>query len=100
MKEGRDLWWDEIVDGQPDTFEPAELGAEEMLLHPLYVGDDGQAKGDSPHPGAVTWSALATTHHYVFDLKPDDVIGAQPTSAGGQGTATSSTAHCAMVPPG
>ena len=40
MKEGRDLWWDEIVDGQPDTFEPAELKRRGHALHPLHLGDD------------------------------------------------------------
>ncbi len=72
MKEGRDLWWDEIVDGQPDTFEPAELGAEEMLYILYTSGTTAKPKGIVHTQGGYL-VGVATTHHYVFDLKPDDV---------------------------
>ena len=72
MKEGRDLWWDEIVDGQPDTFEPAELGAEDMLYILYTSGTTAKPKGIVHTQGGYL-VGVATTHHYVFDLKPDDV---------------------------
>ncbi|HEX2370699.1 MAG TPA: acetate--CoA ligase, partial [Acidimicrobiia bacterium] len=72
MKEGRDLWWDEIVDGQPDTFEPAELGAEDMLYILYTSGTTAKPKGIVHTQGGYL-VGVATTHHYVFDLKPEDV---------------------------
>ena len=72
MKEGRDLWWDEIVDGQPDTFEPAELSAEDMLYILYTSGTTAKPKGIVHTQGGYL-VGVATTHHYVFDLKPDDV---------------------------
>ena len=72
MKEGRDLWWDELVEDQPETFEPAELGAEDMLYILYTSGTTAKPKGIVHTQGGYL-VGVATTHHYVFDLKPDDV---------------------------
>ncbi len=72
MKEGRDLWWDEVVADKPDTFDPAELDAEEMLYILYTSGTTAKPKGIVHTQGGYL-VGVAATHHYVFDLKPDDV---------------------------
>ena len=72
MKEGRDLWWDEIVDGQPDTFPSRPRWVPRRCSTSSTPRGRPASQGDSPHPGRLP-GGVATTHHYVFDLKPDDV---------------------------
>ena len=72
MKEGRDLWWDDLVADQPDTFDPAELDAEDMLYILYTSGTTAKPKGIVHTQGGYL-VGVAATHHYVFDLKPDDV---------------------------
>ncbi len=70
MEEGRDLWYDEIcAAAAPDC--PAEpLDAE----HPLFIlytsGSTASPKGILHTTGGYLTGA-ATTHRYVFDLKPE-----------------------------
>jgi acetyl-CoA synthetase len=75
MQEGRDLWWQELVAGMPD--DPQSCPCEEMdsedLLYLLYTsGTTARPKGIA-HTTAGYLVGVATTHHYVFDLKPDSV---------------------------
>ena len=70
MREGRDVYYDEIVAAaDPDC--PAEpLDAE----HPLYIlytsGSTAKPKGILHTTGGYL-TGVAATHRYVFDLKPD-----------------------------
>jgi acetyl-CoA synthetase len=75
MREGRDVWWHELVDGLSD--DPASCPCEELdsedLLYLLY------SSGTTAKPKAIVHTTggylvgTATTHHYIFDIKPDSV---------------------------
>ena len=71
----RDAWWHELVEGQDD--DPASAPAEPMdaedLLYLLYTsGTTAKPKG-IVHTTAGYLVGAATTHHYIFDVKPDSV---------------------------
>jgi acetyl-CoA synthetase len=75
MKEGRDLWWHELVEGESD--EPASCPCEPMdsedLLYLLYTsGTTAKPKG-IVHTTAGYLVGVATTHYYIFDVKPESV---------------------------
>ncbi len=72
MTDGRDVWYHDIVADQPATSEPAVLGAEDLLYILYTSGTTGKPKGIVHTQGGYLTGAI-TTHHYVFDLKPDDV---------------------------
>jgi len=72
MTEGRDVWYHEIIATQPAVSEPAVLGAEDLLYILYTSGTTGKPKGIVHTQGGYLTGAT-TTHHYVFDLKPDDV---------------------------
>ena len=71
----RDLWWDELVQGKSD--DPASCPCEPMdsedLLYLLYTsGTTAKPKGIVHTTGGYL-AGVATTHHYIFDVKPDSV---------------------------
>ena len=71
MKQGRDLTWNDLVDGQPTDAAscPCEPMDSEDLLYLLYTsGTTAKPKGIA-HTTAGYLVGVAATHHYVFDLK-------------------------------
>jgi acetyl-CoA synthetase len=75
MQEGRDVWWHELVDGEPD--DPASCPCEPMdsedLLYLLYTsGTTAKPKG-IVHTTAGYLVGVASTHYYIFDVKLDSV---------------------------
>ncbi|HVA21594.1 MAG TPA: acetate--CoA ligase [Candidatus Micrarchaeia archaeon] len=75
MAEGRDRWWHELTDGV--DADPASCPCEAMdaedLLYLLYTsGTTARPKG-IVHTTAGYLVGVSTTHHYVFDIKPDTV---------------------------
>ena len=75
MQEGRDVWWHDVVAGESDEPEscPCEPMDSEDLLYLLYTsGTTARPKGIA-HTTAGYLVGVATTHHYIFDVKPDSI---------------------------
>ena len=75
MKEGRDVWWHDVVDSQSD--DPAScpcepMDSEDMFFLMLSSGTTGKPKG-IVHSTAGYLAGASTTHYYVFDIKPETV---------------------------
>jgi acetyl-CoA synthetase len=73
MTEGRDAWYDELAARVPD--DPASCRCEPMdaedLLFLMYTsGTTAKPKGIAHTTGGYL-VGVATTHHYIFDLKPE-----------------------------
>src|SRR4051794_23170825 len=71
----RDVWWQDVVEGKSDDPEscPCEPMDAEDLLYLLYTsGTTAKPKG-IVHTTAGYLVGVATTHHYIFDVKPDSV---------------------------
>src|SRR5436305_3871034 len=70
MKDGRDVWYHDVMEAADDECPAEELDAE----HPLYVlytsGSTGKPKGVL-HTTAGYLTGVSSTHKFVFDLKPD-----------------------------
>ena len=73
MKPGRDVWWHEVIEGQPPTCEPEWVDAE----HPLYLlytsGSTGKPKGIQHCTGGYLLQAKLSTQ-WIFDLRDEDVF--------------------------
>jgi acetyl-CoA synthetase len=71
MQEGRDRWWHELATDESEC--PCEQMDAEDLLYLLYTsGTTAKPKGIA-HTTAGYLVGVATTHHYIFDVKPDSV---------------------------
>ena len=75
MQPGRDLWAHDVLKDMSD--DPASCPCEPMdsedLLYLLYTsGTTAKPKGII-HTTAGYLVGVATTHHYIFDVKPDSV---------------------------
>ena len=73
MVEGRDLWWHDVIQGQPETCEPEWVESE----HPLFLlytsGSTGKPKGVQHSTAGYLLQAVLTTK-WTFDIKPDDIF--------------------------
>ena len=73
MKEGRDHWWHDVVQGQPMDCEPTWVNAE----HPLFIlstsGSTGKPKGVQHSTGGYLLHAILTMK-WTFDSKPTDIF--------------------------
>ena len=69
MREGRDVWWHDVVPAQPDACPPEEMGAEDLLFLLYTSGTTGRPKGIMHTTGGYLTQA-ASTHRLVFDLDP------------------------------
>jgi len=70
--EGRDHWWHEIVERQSDVCEPVQVDSEHLLYLLHTSGTTAKPKGVMHTTGGYL-TGVSTTHHYIFDIKPEDV---------------------------
>src|SRR5487761_809590 len=75
MKDGRDVWFHDVIRGASDSAAscPCEPMDSEDLLYLLYTsGTTAKPKGIIHTTGGYL-VGVATTHHYIFDIKPNSV---------------------------
>ena len=70
--DGRDVWYHELVPGQPATLAPEPMDAEDTLFLLYTSGSTGRPKGIRHTTGGYLVGTWLTTR-YVFDLQADDV---------------------------
>ncbi len=71
-KDGRDLWFHEVVAKQATECEPAEMNAEDPLFILYTSGSTGAPKGLKHTTGGYMVFA-GLTHQYVFDYREGEV---------------------------
>ena len=72
MVDGRDHWYHDLIAAEEPVNDPAVLDAEDPLYILYTSGTTAKPKGIVHTQGGYLTGAT-TTHHYVFDLKPDDI---------------------------
>lgn len=72
MTDGRDLWWDEVMEDAKDKCPCEEMDAEDPLFILYTSGSTGKPKGVL-HTTAGYMVYTATTHKYIFDYHEEDV---------------------------
>ncbi len=71
MKEGRDLWWHELMKDAPSYAEPEKMDSEDILYILYTSGTTGKPKGIVHTTGGYLVGVHITTK-WVFDLKEED----------------------------
>ena len=69
---GRDIWYHELVAGQPAECEPEPMDAEDLLYLLYTSGTTGKPKGIAHTTGGYM-TQVAATHRMIFDIHEDDV---------------------------
>jgi len=72
MRDGRDHWWHDVVDGEAPECAAEEMDSEDLLYILYTSGTTGKPKGIMHTTGGYLTQCYATTK-WVFDLKDDDV---------------------------
>jgi acetyl-CoA synthetase len=72
FREGRDLWYHDLVAGQPAECPPEEMDAEDLLYLLYTSGTTGKPKGIA-HTSGGYLTGVSATHRMIFDIHDDDV---------------------------
>ena len=70
--EGRDVWYHDLIAGQPADCPPEPMDSEDLLYILYTSGTTGKPKGIVHTTGGYL-TGVATTHRYIFDIHDDDV---------------------------
>jgi acetyl-CoA synthetase len=71
--EDRDVWWQELVEGQPADCPPEPMDAEDLLYLLYTSGTTAKPKGIMHTTGGYL-AGVSATHRLVFDLHPDEDV--------------------------
>jgi acetyl-CoA synthetase len=73
MTEGRDVWYQELVDAQSVDCPPEPMGAEDPLFILYTSGSTGKPKGVLHTGGGyLVWASM--THEYVFNYRAGEIF--------------------------
>jgi acetyl-CoA synthetase len=72
FKEGRDVWWHDVVPQASSECEPERMNAEDVLYLLYTSGTTAKPKG-IVHTTAGYLLGCIMTHKWVFDIRDDDV---------------------------
>ena len=72
MREGRDFWWHDLMEGTPADCPCEEMDAEDPLFLLYTSGSTGKPKGVQHNVGGYM-VYTAVTHKYVFDYHEGDI---------------------------
>ena len=73
MKEGRDLWWHELMKEAPNYCPPERMDSEDMLFILYTSGTTGKPKGVVHTTGGYLTGVYAT-FKWIFDIKEEDTF--------------------------
>jgi len=72
-KEGRDIWYHDLIAKQSDQCEPEKMAAEDVLYILYSSGTTAKPKGIVHTTGGYL-TGITSTHKYIFDIKEDKDI--------------------------
>ncbi len=72
-EERRDIWWDEVIENQPDFCQPEIMDSEDLLFILYTSGSTGKPKGCEHTCGGYAVQAKFTGK-WIFDWKEDDIF--------------------------
>jgi acetyl-CoA synthetase len=70
LQPGRDHWWHDAIAGVEEECPPEPMDSEDLLFLMYTSGTTAKPKG-IVHTTAGYLTGVSTTHHYIFDLKPE-----------------------------
>jgi acetyl-CoA synthetase len=72
MKDGRDSWWHDVVEGSSTEHEPEHMNSEDVLYLLHTSGTTAKPKA-AQHTTGGYLTYVAATHKWIFDIHDDDV---------------------------